>query len=87
MQLKNRLGSMLTLFGPMHHLVVTCNPADNNALRALRNQQLMQHVMIGNVLWNSLAAKFQLVLLTQESKFTKQENKDGVLLWDHTVRT
>eukprot|EP00957_Ditylum_brightwellii_P043071 3263054-Ditylum_brightwellii.AAC.1 len=80
-----------TSFGPADtetlNYFVTCNPADSRAFIALRNQWRPWHVMLGNVLWNSLAINFQLVLLTQKSKFTKQENKDGVLSWDHIVRT
>eukprot|EP00957_Ditylum_brightwellii_P100005 7621222-Ditylum_brightwellii.AAC.1 len=42
--------------------------------------------MSGKMLWNSIAPKYQLKLLTKEFLFKREGNNDGLLLWHHIVR-
>eukprot|EP00957_Ditylum_brightwellii_P094527 7198392-Ditylum_brightwellii.AAC.1 len=60
--------------------VFAAKPADGVALNAARNQRQLKHVMLGTLLWNSLAPKFQLEMLTKETSFKREDNYNGMLL-------
>ena len=60
-------------------------PGNQAELDAVRNARKMKHVMIGQVIWNSLDPDFQIEMMNDKEKYMVNENMDGVLLWDHMV--
>ena len=61
-------------------------PANHVTLNNARNARLLKHVMLGKLLWNSLAPKFQLEMLTEDETFKRGEEYDGILLWNAIIR-
>eukprot|EP00957_Ditylum_brightwellii_P208624 15358283-Ditylum_brightwellii.AAC.1 len=45
----------------------------------------LRQAMFGKMLWNSIATKYQLDLLTKESLFKRKGNHNGLLLWHHIM--
>eukprot|EP00957_Ditylum_brightwellii_P101984 7773266-Ditylum_brightwellii.AAC.1 len=56
-----------------------------NRLVVPRNQRKLRQVMFGKMLWSSIALKYQLELLTEESLFKREGNHNGLLLWHHIM--
>lgn len=61
-------------------------PADTDELDILRNNAKLKHVMMGAKLWNSLTSKFQIDIQGSQSKFQKEQECDGPLLFDFIRR-
>eukprot|EP00957_Ditylum_brightwellii_P066725 5063092-Ditylum_brightwellii.AAC.1 len=56
---------------PLYFKMFSVKPVDRTAINQEKNQRQLKHVMLGTLLWNSLAPKFQLEMLTKESSFKK----------------
>ena len=59
---------------------------DDDALSEERNNVKMKHATAGTNIGNSLTSDSQLELLGQESVFNRDDEYDGMELWDH-IRT
>eukprot|EP00957_Ditylum_brightwellii_P007067 535265-Ditylum_brightwellii.AAC.1 len=60
-------------------------PAGGPALEAARNQKKLKHVVLGNMIWDSLTSNFQIELMAEESNFKQEDNFDGALLWHQII--
>eukprot|EP00957_Ditylum_brightwellii_P203199 15333623-Ditylum_brightwellii.AAC.1 len=60
-------------------------PTDTPALEAARNQRKLKHVILGNMIWDSLMSKFQIELMAKEINFKQGDNFDRALLWHQIV--
>eukprot|EP00957_Ditylum_brightwellii_P033624 2549399-Ditylum_brightwellii.AAC.1 len=56
-------------------------PADTPALNATRHQRKLKHVMLGNMIWDSLTSDFQIELMAKESSFKQGNYFDDTILW------
>eukprot|EP00957_Ditylum_brightwellii_P102037 7777195-Ditylum_brightwellii.AAC.1 len=70
----NKIPNYIKMFGVLPMDVV-----------APRKQRKLKQVMFGKMLWNSIAPKYQLELLTKESLFKREGNQNELLLWHYIV--
>ena len=61
-------------------------PTDTAELNKARNQRRLKHVMMGNKIWNSLSASFQIDIMGSKVEFERYDEYDGPLLWDFIRR-
>eukprot|EP00957_Ditylum_brightwellii_P112166 8552012-Ditylum_brightwellii.AAC.1 len=54
-------------------------------LNAMRNQKKLKHIMLGNMIWDSLTSDFQIKLMAEETSFKQGNDFDSALLWSHIV--
>ena len=71
---------------PKYFNVFDTAPADTDALDDLRNGAKLKHVMMGAKMWNSLTSKFQIDIQGSQSKFQREQECDGPLLFDFIRR-
>ena len=78
-----------TAFGgntPKYFQEFNIAPTDNDSLIKLRNNQRLKHVMLGHQLWNSISSAFKVEIIGSKKEFVKEQEYDGVLLWDFIRR-
>ena len=58
----------------------------SNDLVEARNHRRLKHVMMGNKIWNSLTASFQIDIMGGKHEYERNDEFDGPLLWDYIRR-
>ena len=71
---------------PKYYVNFSTPPSSTAALKKLRNQRRLCHVMMGHKIWNSLTSNFQLELIVDKDEFKLGGEFDGPLLWDFIRR-
>ena len=64
----------------------TRDPRNDTELNEARNHRRLKHVMMGQMVWNSLGSKFQIELMPHKHEFQRGHEYDGPLLWDFIRR-
>ena len=63
--------------------IYTTSPSDDTTLNESRNRRRLKHVMMGQMIWNSLTSFFQIDIMPHKSDFQRNQEYDGPLLWDY----
>ena len=71
---------------PKYYVNFATAPGSTSALKKVRNQRRLCHVMMGHKVWNSLTSNFQLELIVDKDEFKLGGEFDGPLLWDFIRR-
>ena len=69
-----------------HFQSFTTDPADDAELNEARNKRRLKHVMMGQMIWNSLTSAFQIEIMPHKQEFQRGQEHDGPLLWDYIRR-
>ena len=78
-----------TVFGadtPQYFKVFDTAPTNTSELQALRNEQQLKHVMMGNKIWESLSSNFKIEISGSKAEFQRCNEIVGPLLWDFIRR-
>ena len=61
-------------------------PTNDAELKEFRNRRRLKHVMMGQMLWNSLTSAFQIDIMPHKNEFQRGQEHDSPLLWDYIRR-
>ena len=68
---------------PKYFKIFATKPTDDDKSNKGRNTAKMKHAIAGVSIWNSLTSDFQLELVRQEEIVSRDNDYDGVELWNH----
>ena len=68
---------------PQYFKIFPTKPVDTTELDERRNAAKMKHSIAGASIWNSLTSDFQLDMHGQEENFSRDNEYDGLELWNH----
>ena len=72
---------------PKYHKRHATPPVDTAELTDQRELSRMKSIILGRKVWDSLTSEFQAEIITDAADFEKEEEYDGVLLWEYLRRT
>ena len=67
---------------PEYFRIFTTKPTNDAELEEVRNTYKMKHSLCGASIWNSLTSDFQLEMHGQEEDFARDNEYDGLELWN-----
>jgi len=69
-------------YNPKYFKIFTTKPTNHAKLEEVRNTYKMKHSLCGASIWNSLTSDFQLEIHGQEEDFARDNEYDGLELWN-----